>query len=580
MRIKEKVFGENISFAEPFDVLRIYASDITARQRAEMELVELLAEVQRSEEELQAQTEELQAQNEELMAANQNLHEAQSALRESQKDLNQAQAVAHTGSWRMDVRKNELLWSDENHRIFGIPRGTPLTYEAFLATVHPEDRKYVDRKWTAALRGKPYDIEHRIVVGDTVKWVRERAELEFGPQGRLLGGFGTTQDITERKRAEEALKESESRYRSLFQSNQAVMLLVDPATGEIVDANPAACSFYGYTQKELTGKKITDINLAAPEQVFGNMRQVKTGEKSHFFFKHRLANGEIRDAEVYSSPLQVRGRTLLYSIIHDNTARKDAEETLQASRDFLEIANRHTQMAPLLKDYAAAVQEHTGCEAVAIRILDEEGKIPYQAYVGFSPEFIAGESPLSIDLDHCLCINVCKGVTDPDLPCFTPGASCYINRFSHFLATMPPELLVKIRGTCHQYGFESVALVPIIFGGDILGLIHLADRRENMVPLGLAERLERIALTLGTAINRVRAEEALRRAHAELEQRVAERTAELHQTVEHLQLEIIRAPTGRRGPGTGAPAPLRFAGRNACLRPSPGPGLFLPFCEP
>jgi hypothetical protein len=70
------------------------------------------------------------------------------------------------------------LWSDENHRIFGIPKGTPLTYEAFLGTVHPEDREYVDRKWTAALRGEPYDIEHRIVLGETVKWVRERAELE------------------------------------------------------------------------------------------------------------------------------------------------------------------------------------------------------------------------------------------------------------------------------------------------------------------------------------------------------------------------------------------------------------------
>ena len=72
--------------------------------------------------------------------------------------------MAHTGSWRLNVRKNELTWSDENHRIFGISPGTPMTYETFLGTVHPEDREYLNREWMAALKGKPYDVEHRIIV--------------------------------------------------------------------------------------------------------------------------------------------------------------------------------------------------------------------------------------------------------------------------------------------------------------------------------------------------------------------------------------------------------------------------------
>ena len=131
-------------------------------------------------------------------------------LRRSQEDLNHAQAVAHMGSWRLDVRQNELLWSDENHRIFGIPAGSPLTYETFLNAVHPEDREYVDRKWTAALRGEPYDVEHRILAGTEVKWVREQAELEFTPQGELLGGFGTTQDITASKQAERELEQAKA----------------------------------------------------------------------------------------------------------------------------------------------------------------------------------------------------------------------------------------------------------------------------------------------------------------------------------------------------------------------------------
>jgi PAS domain S-box-containing protein len=112
-------------------------------------------------------------------------------------DLNRAQTVGKIGSWRLDTQHNILLWSDENHRIFGVPKGIPMTYEAFLDIVHPDDRGYVDMKWKAGLRGEFYDIEHRIVVEDKVKWVRERAEIEFDKNGTLLGGFGTTQDITD-----------------------------------------------------------------------------------------------------------------------------------------------------------------------------------------------------------------------------------------------------------------------------------------------------------------------------------------------------------------------------------------------
>lgn len=127
------------------------------------------------------------------------------SLKHSHEDLNRAQKVASTGSWRLNTRKNELLWSDEAHRIFGIPLGVPLTYETFLSTCHPDDREYVDSKWKAALEGEPYDIEHRVVRADGVRWVREQAVLEFDQEGGLLGGFGTSQDITQEKQAQAEL---------------------------------------------------------------------------------------------------------------------------------------------------------------------------------------------------------------------------------------------------------------------------------------------------------------------------------------------------------------------------------------
>ena len=147
-------------------------------------------------------------------------------LQENKKDFDRAQAVGNIGSWRLDVCKNELKWSDENHRIFGIPKGTPLTYETFLSTVHPEDREYVEREWKAGLKGEPYDIEHRIVVEDKIKWVREKAYLEFDKDGTMISGFGITQDITERKQIEEALRESEKRFRAFVMASSEIVYRV------------------------------------------------------------------------------------------------------------------------------------------------------------------------------------------------------------------------------------------------------------------------------------------------------------------------------------------------------------------
>ncbi len=138
-------------------------------------------------------------------------------LRKSRIDLERSQEVGQLGSWRLDVKHNVLTWSDENYRIFGVQKGTPLTYEAFLAIAHPDDRRYVETQWNAALAGEPYDIEHRIVVNGQARWVREKAYLEFDEAGGLLGGFGITQDITERKHTEETLQEAKTKLEQRVQ---------------------------------------------------------------------------------------------------------------------------------------------------------------------------------------------------------------------------------------------------------------------------------------------------------------------------------------------------------------------------
>ncbi len=181
---------------------------------------------------------------------------AEEALRQSREDLDRAQEVGQIGWWRLDTRRNVLSWSDESYRIFGVPKGTPLTYEKFLAIVHPDDRRYLETQWNAGLRGEAYDIEHRVVADGQVKWVREKAYLEFDDAGELLGGFGITQDITHRKNVEEALAaakaaaEAANQAKSQFLTNishelrtpmNAILGMIDVALPKAVDPTVQDC---------------------------------------------------------------------------------------------------------------------------------------------------------------------------------------------------------------------------------------------------------------------------------------------------------------------------------------------------
>ncbi|MEI6900151.1 MAG: PAS domain S-box protein [Bacteroidota bacterium] len=145
--------------------------------------------------------------------------------------------------------------------------------------------------------------------------------------------FATMIDISEGVFARQELNQSEARYKSLFQGNHSVMLLVDPQTGDIKDANPAATKYYGWSHDELCRMHISKINTLSAAEVKEEMEKARKEKRNHFFFKHQLANGKIRDVEVYSGPIKFHETTLLYSMVHDITDRIKATEELRISEE-------------------------------------------------------------------------------------------------------------------------------------------------------------------------------------------------------------------------------------------------------
>ena len=198
-------------------------------------------------------------------------------LGESQAELERAQSLAHVGSWTMEVDSGQARWSDEYYRIFGIAAGSPVSYASFMARVHPEDKCLIDAGWVAAARGdRSYEVSYRILVGTEVKWLRSITEFVFDAQGQLQTLSGSLQDITEIKRSEEVQRESQERFRKLFEDTHQPIVLYD-SDSRCVAANQASLAMFRFDSiEQIRGRKPTE--LSPPWQADGRMTSDKLAE--------------------------------------------------------------------------------------------------------------------------------------------------------------------------------------------------------------------------------------------------------------------------------------------------------------
>jgi len=167
--------------------------------------------------------------------------------------------------------------------------------------------------------------------------------------------------VVENKQLAKSIQEIEIFYKSLFNNSHAVMLILDPENLNIVDANPAALSYYGWRYAEITSLKISDINTLSTEKILQFMQQATMKKSSLFIFRHRLANNEIRDVEVYSGPIVVKDKKLLFSIVHDITEQKRKDRLLASQMSLYKYAAHHT-INELLQKFLEKAEELTDSE--------------------------------------------------------------------------------------------------------------------------------------------------------------------------------------------------------------------------
>jgi PAS domain S-box-containing protein len=238
--------------------------------------------------------------------------------------------------WRSDP-EGKIDYVNSKWQDFTGKKASDYLNNSYEADIEPVKRITVEKMHQDCFRQRAsFVLEFKLQNSQgEYRWIRETGSPFYDFDGKFLGFIGACYDIHDKQNALTLIQESEERYKALFHNNKAIMYLFDSDSRKIVDANTAALAFYGYKPEQFIGMDVADINTLSTEELEREIQLAKKHEKGVFHFRQRLANGEIREVEIYAGLINIAQKTIIYSIVHDITARIKAEKAIEESEALL-----------------------------------------------------------------------------------------------------------------------------------------------------------------------------------------------------------------------------------------------------
>lgn len=339
--------------------------------------------------------------------------------------------------------------------------------------------------------------------------------------GQLIDAFNKLLETLTLREAK--LVESEEYHRSILKSAIDGIWVVD-TKGRILEVNEAYCQMSGYSEQQLLSMSIYDVEAEElPDRPADRVQTIIDLSAHRFDSKHRHRDGSIFDVELSVQYHSKNGGQLI-AFIRDISERKIRESAHQQAAQLIQLASTHSDLRECMSVLVGSLQNWSGCEAVGIRLSNGDD-FPYFETRGFPSSFVQAENLLCVygpdgnilrdgignPVLECMCGNILCGRFAPDKPFFTARGSFWTNSTTALLAsTSDSDRQARTRNRCNGEGYESVALIPLHAGDQIIGLIQLNDYRKDRFTNTLIELLEGMADKVALALKRRQAETALR----------------------------------------------------------------------
>jgi len=332
------------------------------------------------------------------------------------------------------------------------------------------------------------------------------------------------------------IRKAEEKYRSIFENAHEGIFRSLLLGQRFITANPALARIFGYDSPEQLVASVTDIarQIYVNPDDAGELSRIMEAKGEIINFERQVyrKNGSRIWISLSAHTVSDEKGTLqcLEGIIEDITERKNSELRLKLSKEVLDMLNRPKDTQEIINDILHLLKKNKNFEAIGIRLREEED-YPYYMAIGFPDHFLKTQNSLctreaagemisdsnSNPQLECVCRNILNGRTDPSLPFFTEGGSFWTNNATMFLTlTAKEECPCSMKNLRNQEGYESIAMIPLRSGNEIIGLLQLNDTRQNIFTPDMIHFLEGIGASIGIAVARRRFMEKLRQSELSL----------------------------------------------------------------